>query len=53
MEMRLLGETIEQLRNELNLLMQKETIWCSGKVLSLSQRLDILIANHYISDKSA
>jgi hypothetical protein len=52
MEMRLLGETIEQLKSELHQLMQIESTWCSGKVLSLSQKLDILIANHYISDKS-
>lgn len=53
MEMRLLGEAIEELKNELYQLMQKETIWSAGRILALSQKLDILIANYYLVDKSA
>jgi hypothetical protein len=52
MGMSILGDTIEKLRKELHELMQSEAAWSSGKVLSLSQKLDILIASHYITDKS-
>jgi hypothetical protein len=47
--MRILGETVEELKSSLYELMNYETIWCEGKVLSLSQKLDVVLNNYYLS----
>jgi hypothetical protein len=52
MELSKLGESIDELKSQLYELMRNETIWCEGKVLSLSQKLDKLLNNYYLSDKS-
>jgi hypothetical protein len=51
MGMKILGDSIEKVRSELNKLVRNETILCEGKVLNLSQKLDKLINNHYLNEK--
>lgn len=45
--MRNLNESIEELKNKLYEIMEKEVIWCDGKVLNLSQKIDRLINKYY------
>lgn len=50
MRMKILRDSIEEIKIQLYEIMEKEAIWCEGKVLSLSQELDKLLVDLYIND---